>query len=158
MKPQFLIANHKGTMRPTARLSLESYTVRDIDDGYAEHGADVAIPTQRGALLVYVHDRVPPESVPLVGDWRYDPIARLRGHWQLFLADASPWRWREVRRLTPEGYDVADALRTMCLVGAALWPDGLQETEYLRPSERLGGPAATEAAVDRAIAQGWLKP
>ena len=39
-----------------------------------------------------------------------------------------------------------------------VWPDGLQETEYLRPSERLGRPAATEAAVDRAIAQGWLKP
>lgn len=63
-----------------------------------------------------------------------------------------------MRRLTPEGYDVADALRVMCLVGSALWPDGLQEIEYLRPSERLGGPAATEKAVDRAIAEGWIKP
>jgi hypothetical protein len=77
--------------------------------------------------------------VPLVGDWRYDPIARLRGHWQLFLADASPWRWREVRRLTPEGYDVGvperpfllRAARAARILPVSFWEEHTMRTRLL---------------------------
>lgn len=134
MSAQFLIANHKGRLRPVVRLPFAGYVVRDVDDGYAEHGADVAIATSKGALLIYVGREAPP-----VGDGRYPAIAQRLGYWHLFLADVEPWRWRRAQALTPAGILVEVRINELAELGAALWPSGLQEAEYQTPTQRLAG-------------------
>lgn len=128
----FLVAAHSKGLRPTARLPLDHYCVRDIDDGYAEHGADVVVRTQQGCVLVYVG-----RQGPDVGDARCAAIAAHRGFAQIFLADAEPWRWREARALTARGDVTAARLNALIERGRMLWPDGLQDAVYLRPSDRL---------------------
>lgn len=120
---QFVVAVRRGVLLPAARLALADLEVRDLDDGYAEHGADAALLTPRGAHLFYVR-----RPAPAVGDPRYPAVARARGFWT--------WR-RRVEALTSAGTALVDDLRAVVERGESLWPDGLQDVYSKKAADWL---------------------